>query len=115
MYKTLLSNVKRDYEIMIDDLEKRQVERSEFLREYEKCTLMRVTAGNLEKRRQELVQRLEEIKAYNNELISKLDILKEENEKYRPKKMNRFTLLTSNMNKEKTTNEEQPVVMVPGI
>ena len=45
--------------------------------------------------------------------MEKLNKIKEENEKYRPKKMNRYSLLSSTINKDKNTNDET-VVLIPG-
>lgn len=42
---------------MIEDLERRQLERTEFVKEFEKSNMMNVTLVNLEKRRHELSKR----------------------------------------------------------
>ena len=57
--------------------------------------------------------RLEEVKNYNHEIIEKLNKLKEENEKYRPKKINKFTLLSSVVNEKKDV-ENSSKTLIPG-
>jgi hypothetical protein len=59
-------------------------------------------------------KRLAEIEKYNSELISKLNKLLEENEAFRPKKLNKFPLLTSAPSGREET-ETETAVLISGI
>jgi hypothetical protein len=93
VYKNLLHNIKIEYEMCIERLEKRTVKREEDLDQLNKCEDFLLTVENLELRKAELEKKLAVHKERAEQLKTSLNEVLEKNERFRPKPVNKYAFL----------------------
>lgn len=84
VYKSLLSNIKKEYEFCINELETNQLDEEKSQEEIIRLEGSTETLYNLENRKKELEKKLDQTREENIRLERNLDKLIEENKKYRP-------------------------------
>ena len=116
-YKSLLSNIKKEYEFFIEELEKNQLEFNNAQDELIKLKSTNLTIYNLENSKTELKKKLNGIKIENERFNSNLNKLLNENEKYKKIENQKYSFLSI----EKKTNTDDVLVddddfsLIPGL
>ena len=112
-YKSLLSNIKKEYEFFIEELEKNQIEFDNAQDELVKLKSTNITINNLETKKNELKKKVSVIRSENDRLNKNLNKLLAENEKYRQEDNGKYDFLN---NKKKVAQIDQDdFSLIPGL
>lgn len=112
-YKSLLSNIKKEYEIFIDELEKNQLEFDSAQDELVKLKSTNLTISNLENKKEELKKKLGALRGENDRLNKNLSKLLAENEIYRDEEDGKYDFL--NQKKKAQQEDQDDFVLIPGL
>jgi hypothetical protein len=112
----LLSNIKKEYELFIEELEKNQSEFNNAQDEMIKLKSTNLTIFNLETRKSELKKQLSAIKNENERLKVSLNSLTISNEKHKKNQNQKYAFLSVNENKNRSNaSMKKQINLIPGI
>ena len=112
----MLSNIKKEYEFFIEELEKNQLEFNNSKDELIKLKSTNLTIFNLETRKSELKKQLSSIRIENERLKANLNSLTTSNEKHKKNQNQKYAFLSVNENKSKSDVAlKKQINLIPGI
>ena len=112
----MLSNIRKEYEFFIDELEKNQLEFNNAQDELVKLKSTNLTIFNLETRKTELKKQLSSIKIENERLKVNLNKLTIVNEKHKQNQNQKYAFLSVDENKSQSdVTMNKKINLIPGI